>query len=101
MDQLGRHGVRKRNGILAKIRLFILESRLRNHDVGNNCLMTIDGTDFRILQKGAATKGNAFASHKYARKSALRYERGWTSSRGTWCGSKGRTLWVSIPALLF
>jgi hypothetical protein len=38
--------------------------------------MTIDGTDFRIPQKGAATKGNAFASHKYAGKSALRYELG-------------------------
>ena len=42
----------------------------------NNCAMTVDGTDFRIHQKGAATKGNAFASHKYAGKSALRYELG-------------------------
>ena len=38
--------------------------------------MTVDGTDFRIPQKGAATKGNAFGSHKYAGKSALRYELG-------------------------
>jgi len=38
--------------------------------------MTVDGTDFRILQKGAVTKGNAFASHKYAGKSALRFELG-------------------------
>ena len=38
--------------------------------------MTIDGTDFRILQKGAARKGNAFGSFKYAGKSALRYELG-------------------------
>ena len=38
--------------------------------------MTINGTDFRILQKGIAKKGNAFASHKYAGKSALRYELG-------------------------
>ena len=38
--------------------------------------MTVDGTDFRIPQKGAATKGNAFASHKYAGKSALHYELG-------------------------
>ena len=38
--------------------------------------MTIDGTDFRIPQKGIAKKGNAFASHKYAGKSALRYELG-------------------------
>jgi hypothetical protein len=46
------------------------------HDVLNDCTMTVDGTDFRIPQKGAATKGNAFASHKYAGKSALRYELG-------------------------
>jgi len=39
-------------------------------------MMTVDGTDFRIPQKGAATKGNAFGSHKYAGKSALRYELG-------------------------
>ena len=44
--------------------------------MGNNCLMTIDGTNFRIPQKGAATKGNAFASHKYGEKSTLRYELG-------------------------
>ena len=46
------------------------------HDVLNDCTMTVDGTDFRIPQKGAATKENAFASHKYAGKSALRYELG-------------------------
>ena len=38
--------------------------------------MTIDGTDFRIQQKGVAMKGNAFGSHKYAGKLALRYELG-------------------------
>ena len=38
--------------------------------------MTVDGTDFRIPQKGAATKENAFASHKYAGKSTLCYELG-------------------------
>jgi hypothetical protein len=42
----------------------------------NDCTMTVDGTDFRIPQKGAAMKGNAFASHKYAGKSALCYELG-------------------------
>ncbi len=42
----------------------------------NDCLMTVDGTDFCVPQKGTATKGNAFASHKYAGKSALRYELG-------------------------
>ena len=38
--------------------------------------MLMDGTDFRIPQKGAATKGNPFGSHKYAGKSALCYELG-------------------------
>jgi hypothetical protein len=38
--------------------------------------MTVDGTDFRIPQKGIVEKGNAFSSHKYARKSPLRYELG-------------------------
>jgi hypothetical protein len=38
--------------------------------------MTIDGTNFQIPQKGIAKKGNAFASHKYAGKFALRYELG-------------------------
>ncbi len=53
----------------------MFESCLK-HDVGNNCLMTMDGTDFRIQQKGAARKGNLFGSHKYAGKSMLRYELG-------------------------
>jgi hypothetical protein len=38
--------------------------------------MSVDGTHFRIPQKGAAKKGNLFGSHKYAGKSALRYELG-------------------------
>jgi hypothetical protein len=38
--------------------------------------MTIDRTDFQIPQQGIATKGNAFTSHKFAGKSALRYELG-------------------------
>ena len=44
--------------------------------MGNDCTMTDGGTDFRIPQKGVAKKGNAFASHMYAGKSALRYELG-------------------------
>jgi hypothetical protein len=52
------------------------DSRLGIHDVGNDCLMLVDGTDFRIPQKGFAKKGNPFGSHKYAGKSALRYELG-------------------------
>jgi hypothetical protein len=54
----------------------VFESRLGTHNVLNDCTMTVDGTDFRIPQKGAATKGNTFASQKYAGKSALRYELG-------------------------
>jgi hypothetical protein len=38
--------------------------------------MIVNGTDFCVPQKGTATKGNAFAFHKYAGKSALRYELG-------------------------
>ena len=41
---------------------------------GNNCKLKIDGTNFRIPQKGIAKKGNAFSSHKYTGKIALLYE---------------------------
>ncbi len=51
----------------------MFESRLE-HGIGNDCLMTIDGTDFRIQQKGSARKGNLFGSHKYEGKSALCYK---------------------------
>jgi hypothetical protein len=36
--------------------------------------MTINGTNFRIQEKGAARKGNLFGSHKYAGMSALCYK---------------------------
>jgi hypothetical protein len=36
--------------------------------------MLINGTDFQITQKGPAMRGNAFVSHKYVGRSALRYE---------------------------
>jgi hypothetical protein len=49
---------------------------LGTHDVLNNCTMTVDGTYFCIPHKGVAMKGNAFTSHKYTGKSALRYELG-------------------------
>jgi len=42
----------------------------------NNCTMTKDGTDFLIPQNGVVKKGSAFASNKYAGKSALRYKLG-------------------------
>ena len=59
-------------------------------DIGNNCLMSIDGTDFRIPQTGAPVRGNSFASHKYAGKSALRYEIG-VSILG------GDLMWIQGP----
>jgi hypothetical protein len=67
--------------MLAKITFFSYLSsppqrKLGVHNVLNDCTMTVDSTDFHIPQKGAATKGNAFGSHKYAGKSALRYELG-------------------------
>jgi len=52
--------------------------------------MSVDGTDFRILQKGAAVKGNAYGSHKYAGKSALRYELGI-------CIRTGHLVWIEGP----
>ena len=52
--------------------------------------MTIDGTDFQIPQQGTATKGNAFASHKYAGKSALRYEIGVSIL-------SGELVWINGP----
>jgi hypothetical protein len=54
--------------------------------------MTVNGTDFLVPQKGTATKGNAFASHKYAGKSALCYELG-VSILG------GDLVWIQSPYL--
>ena len=53
----------------------MFESRLK-HNIGNNCLMTINGTNFRIQQKGVAMKWNLFRSNKDAGKSALYYKLG-------------------------
>ena len=58
--------------------------------MGNDCLLSVDGTDFRIQQKGVTKKGNAFGSHKYAGKSALRYELGIDIL-------KGNLVWVEGP----
>jgi hypothetical protein len=41
------------------------ESRKKG-DVLNDCLMTINGTDFRVPQQGLVKEGNPFGSHKYA-----------------------------------
>ncbi len=59
------------------------------HNVGNNCLMTVFGTDFRIPQKGVAKKGNAFGSHKYAGKSALHCKLGIDILAGNWVWIQG------------
>jgi hypothetical protein len=52
--------------------------------------MLIDCTNIHILQKGAASRGNAFGSHKYAGKSALCYELGIDILAGN-------LVWVSEP----
>ena len=45
-------------------------------DVYNDCLMSVDGTDFQIQQKGPAVRGNRYGSHKFGGRSGLRYELG-------------------------
>ena len=67
------HPPRRRRPLQTQI---VSERRLGAHDVSNDCTMAVDGTDFQIPHKGIAKKGNAFESHKYAGKSALRYELG-------------------------
>jgi hypothetical protein len=57
--------------------------------VGNDCTMMIDGTDFQIPQQGAAERGAAFASHKYAGKLVLRYELGVDILAGNLVGIQG------------
>ena len=42
----------------------------------NGCLMSIDETNFHILQMDVVVRGNKFASYKYAGKLALRYNLG-------------------------
>ena len=52
--------------------LFLLQIVWANRfkgDKGNDCLVSCDGTDFRISQHGSD-----YASHKFAKKSGLRYE---------------------------
>ena len=66
-------------------------NRRKEGDISNDCLMSINGTDFQIPQTRAAVRGNAFASHKDAFKSALRYEMASPSCGGTWFGSRART----------
>ena len=67
----------------------------------NDCTTTVDGTDFRIPQKGAATKGNAFTFHKYAVKSALRYELGVDILARNLVWIQGPYPAISMPTLKF
>ena len=54
-------------------------------DVSADCLVDVDGTDFKIAEHGPE-----FSSHKYAKKSALRYE-------VATCIQTGRIVWVNGP----
>ena len=54
-------------------------------DTGNDCLMSVDGTDFQIPQHGSA-----FSSHKYNMKSGLRYE-------VALCIATGSIVWFNGP----
>lgn len=50
-----------------------------------DCLISVDGTDFKIMELGPL-----FSSHKYAKKSALRYEVGI-------CIQTGDIVWINGP----
>ena len=73
--------------MLSLFLLFLLqivwENRFKS-DVGNDCLMTVDGTDFRIPEHG-----KVFYSHKF-KKSGLRYEVGL-------CIATGDIVWLNGP----
>jgi hypothetical protein len=80
------------------------KSRLGVHDLGNDCLMSVDGMNFCIPQKGAARKGNPFGSHKYAGKAALRYELGVDILMGNCVWIQGpypAGAWPNIKIFLF
>jgi hypothetical protein len=62
----------------------IWENRLKL-DKGNDCLISVDGTDFPISQKGPK-----FSSHKFKKKSGLRYEVGL-------CILTGDIVWINGP----
>ena len=56
----------------------------------NDCLISVDGTNLRIPQQGHVAKRNSWASHKYAGKSALRYELGVDTITG-------HLVWINGP----
>ena len=53
----------------------VFESRFDSGSI-NDCLISIDGTDVRIPQQGAAIPGNPFSSFKFKGNCGLRYEIG-------------------------
>eukprot|EP00586_Coscinodiscus_wailesii_P007529 CAMPEP_0172490504 /NCGR_PEP_ID=MMETSP1066-20121228/20932_1 /TAXON_ID=671091 /ORGANISM="Coscinodiscus wailesii, Strain CCMP2513" /LENGTH=305 /DNA_ID=CAMNT_0013258997 /DNA_START=109 /DNA_END=1022 /DNA_ORIENTATION=- len=63
--------------------VIIWENRLKR-DIGNDCLINVDGTDFRIPEHG-----REFYSHKF-KKSGLRYEVGT-------CILTGDIVWINGP----
>ena len=66
--------------------LKIVWSRRFRGDTGNDCLVTVDGTDFQI-----AEHGRKFYSHKF-KKSGLRYEI-------CVCIKTGKVVWLNGPYL--
>jgi hypothetical protein len=70
--------------LLLMMSKIIWENRLKL-DKGNDCLITVDGTDFPISQKGPK-----FSSHKFKMKSGLRYEVGL-------CILTGDIVWINGP----
>jgi len=54
-------------------------------DKGNDCRVSVDGTDFRI-----PNHGKKFSSHKHKKKSALHYEVGL-------CILTGNIVWINGP----
>ena len=62
----------------------IWENRFKG-DAGNDCLVSVDGTDFRVKQLGPT-----FSSHKFAKKSGVRYE-------VALCIKTGDIVWLNGP----
>ena len=67
----------------------VFENRKRSGSL-NDCLLSIDGTDCRIPQQGAAVQGNPFSSHKFKGKCGLRYELGVDIK-------EGNLVWINGP----
>ena len=68
---------------LTRLLQIIFENRFKT-DIGNDCLMSVDGTDFRVPEHG-----RRFFSYKF-KKSGLRYEVGL-------CIRTGDIVWINGP----